>query len=79
MTEPTGNVTVATSIQQGPDGTNWVGIHINAPLVAFAVAVPVDSADTLAEQLPEMLRQTAKQARRANSGLVIAQTLPKTN
>jgi hypothetical protein len=73
----TGNASVATSLQQGPDGRQWVGLHLNGPLFAFAVVLPPDAEliDNLADGLPGMLRDTAKAARQANSGLVIAPSI----
>lgn len=75
MAEQTG-VQIATSLQQGPDGKQWVGVHVSAPLSTFAFAVPPDAALQLADGLPDMIRDTAAAARRANNGLMIATTIP---
>lgn len=76
MTVPSGDqVSVATSIQKGADGKHWVALHVNFPLGAFAIAVPPEAAVALADGLPDMLRDAAKQAKQANNGLIIAHSI----
>lgn len=66
------DVGAAGSVQRGPDGTPWPVLHITTPLAQFALFMPPEAADSMADQLPGLLRELATKARRDASGLVIA-------
>lgn len=63
------SITVGFSVQN--DG-ELIGIHWDMPLCAFVAGVPIATAEALAEQFPIQLRQVIDEAKKAKSGLVVA-------
>jgi len=68
-------VSIGTAPQ--PDGSHVVVMKIETPMAEFLLALPIEAAETLADQLPAELRKNAAEARRLGTGLVISSTLPK--
>lgn len=66
------NVGIGTAVQQRPDGKYWGSLTITTDLTAFVIAMPPDGLDALADQLPDALRQCAAEARRLDSGIILA-------
>lgn len=73
------------SVQTGPDGTQWVGLHLTSPVqltamqmengeITFMVAMTADVAMTLATDLPPGLQDSARAARTPK--LITATALP---
>lgn len=60
------------SIQPGPDGTRWVGVQIDGPMMSVVVAMPPKAAKELADNLPDALRSCSIEAERQNSPLLRA-------
>jgi len=59
-------------ITQTPDGKHVPLVTIAIPgVMNFSFIVPLAGIESLAEGLPEMLRDLKKQAERANMGLVV--------
>lgn len=80
-----GALQVGMSVQSGPDGSQWVGLHLTCPVhlsalqmengeITFMVAMPASAADDMAIDLPRGLRDASKQARTPK--LITAQTIP---
>lgn len=61
----------------GPDGSTWVSLSVNLPFGVFTTGMPPDVAEAMADSFPNELRKAAKAVRRAQSGIVVASTLPK--
>lgn len=71
--EPTGpRQAMGFACQPGPDGTWWVVITHQAGAMSFTWGIPLDGADTTADDIANAIKETAKQGRRDRSGLVIA-------
>lgn len=71
------NVGIAGSMQMGPDGKQWGVLHITGPVTHTAVLVPESGLASLATELPKMLAELADTVRQANSGIVLAHTIPQ--
>lgn len=71
-------VDVNFSVQPGPDGTPWVGIHVTHGLVTFVLVVSIPMANTMAERIPEGLRAAVTKATEADDQQVskTIQTIP---
>lgn len=65
------DIGLAGSIQRGPDGKPWPVLHFNTPFAQFALFMPIDAAERLANALPGMLQSLAQDARRQETGLVV--------
>jgi len=76
MTEtPAGaNIGLMGGLAQGPDGKHVPMLTVAIPgVMNFSFVVPIDGVPQLCEQLPKMLSDLAKQATRANMGLVVGE------
>lgn len=62
---------VQIAVGPGPDGRACVLWTMRAGIAAFTLVLPPEMADDLAGNLPDLLRQGAEAARRANSGLYL--------
>lgn len=63
-------------VQPGPDGKHWVCFTVQDQLVTASFRLPPAAADTLASNLSGALMKAATEARRADSGLVLADVIP---
>ena len=71
-------VDVNFSVQPGPDGTPWVGIHVTHGLVTFVLVVSIPMATTMAARIPEGLQAAIAKATDADDQQVskTIQTIP---
>lgn len=75
---PVAPVELQLSIAKGLDGKHWVALGIQVSGISnFSFMLPPDTADAIAESLPKGLTNAAKEARRLDTGLTIAATLPR--
>lgn len=68
---------LAVTPQPRPDKQVWVQISVQTPVNFYAFSVPPDMAETMADELPEILRNAVSECKRQMSGIVIAQEMPK--
>jgi len=72
MTEEGANIGIMGGITQTPGGKHVPLVTIAIPgVMNFSFVVPLTGIESLAEGLPDMLRDLKKQAERANMGLVV--------
>jgi len=63
-------------IEKGPDGKSWVTLTVGLPFTRTLVAMPVEAAEQLRDQLPDALGTVISRAKAANGDtLAVASTL----
>jgi hypothetical protein len=60
-----------------PDGKHWILISISTVMNNYQFNIPPDMAEQLADNLPKLLGQLVKDAKRLDLGLEVAATMPK--
>ena len=63
-------------VQPGPDGKHWVCFTVQDQFVTASFRLPPAAADQLAAGISGALMKAATEARRADSGIVLADVIP---
>jgi hypothetical protein len=72
MTDPNSTVQGGAGVAQGPDGRAVVMVVLGSGVGRFQVPVAADEADGFADNLSNAIRAAAAEAKRVNSGIMIA-------
>lgn len=72
------NLPIDIRVGPGPDGKPWVLFTVSDTLVTCSFRIPPAAADQLAASVAGALAKAATEARRQNSGLILANAVPDT-
>lgn len=67
---------LGSNVAKGEDGKHVVVLIISLGPTCFQIALPPDAADIAGDTLGPALKENAANARRADTGLLIATTVP---
>lgn len=65
-------IEIGAQVVQKPDGKHWITLVIATMLNQYTILLHPSLAQAIVDQLPDTLRQAIDQAKRADTGIVIA-------